>query len=214
MAAGLLALGLQPGDRVGIWAPNRAEWVILQFAAPKAGLILVNINPAYRLHELEYALNKVRCRALVLPKRFKSSRYLEMLAELAPELTACASGHLVAERLPSLREVIVLDEETAAGTFSWRELVALGDAPAIERLRVVESELRFDDPVNIQFTSGTTGAPKGATLTHHNIINNGYFIGKAMRLTEQDRLCIRCRSTIALAWCWAILPASRMAPAW
>jgi fatty-acyl-CoA synthase len=190
VAAGLLALGLQPGDRVGIWAPNRAEWVILQFAAPKAGLILVNINPAYRLHELEYALNKVRCRALVLPQRFKSSRYLEMLAELAPELTACAPGHLVAERLPSLREVIVLDEETAAGTFSWRELVALGDAPAIERLRVVESELRFDDPVNIQFTSGTTGAPKGATLTHHNIINNGYFIGKAMRLTEQDRLCI------------------------
>ena len=190
VAAGLLALGLQPGDRVGIWAPNRAEWVILQFAAPKAGLILVNINPAYRLHELEYALNKVRCRALVLPQRFKSSRYLEMLAELAPELNACAPGHLAAERLPSLREVIVLDEETAAGTFSWRELVALGDAPAIERLRVVESELRFDDPVNIQFTSGTTGAPKGATLTHHNIINNGYFIGKAMRLTEQDRLCI------------------------
>ena len=190
VAAGLLALGLQRGDRIGIWAPNRAEWVILQFAAPKAGLILVNINPAYRVHELEFALNKVSCKALVLPRRFKSSHYLDMLNDLAPELADSRPGRLASSRLPGLRDVILLDETSAPGTHAWHELAARGDAQAIEHLRRIERELSFDDPVNIQFTSGTTGSPKGATLTHHNIINNGYFIGEAMRLTEQDRLCI------------------------
>jgi len=190
VAAGLLALGLQRGDRIGIWAPNRAEWVILQFAAPKAGLILVNINPAYRVHELEFALNKVSCKALVLPRRFKSSHYLDMLNDLAPELADSRPGRLASPRLPGLRDVILLDETSAPGTHAWHELAARGDAQAIEHLRRIERELSFDDPVNIQFTSGTTGSPKGATLTHHNIINNGYFIGEAMRLTEQDRLCI------------------------
>lgn len=190
IAAGLLALGLQRGERVGIWAPNRAEWVVLQFAAPMAGLILVNINPAYRTHELEYSLNKVGCRALVLPRRFKTSHYLAILAELAPELAASEPGQLHAARLPKLREVVLLDDQAEPGTRSWSQLATLGDAAAMQRLHALAATLNFDDAVNIQFTSGTTGAPKGATLTHHNIINNGWFIGEAMRLTEEDKLCI------------------------
>jgi fatty-acyl-CoA synthase len=188
IAAGLLALGLAPGDRVGIWAPNRAEWVVAQFAAPKAGLILVNINPAYRSHELAYSLNKVGCRALILPRAFKTSRYLDILAGLAPELAQAEPGGLRAAALPDLRHVILLDDEVAPGTRRWADITA--DEAARTRLAAIEAELGFDDPVNIQFTSGTTGAPKGATLTHHNIVNNGFFIGEAMRLTEEDRLCI------------------------
>ncbi|TAL86671.1 MAG: AMP-binding protein [Rhodanobacter sp.] len=204
-AAGLLGLGLEPGDRIGIWAPNRAEWVLMQFATARAGLILVNINPAYRSHELEHALNKAGCRALVMSRRFKSSDYLQILAELAPELSRSRPGELQAARVPVLREVIVLDasgnDETAAtcpepatdasaGSRPWRDIALHADVDARAKLRRIEATLSRDDAVNIQFTSGTTGTPKGATLTHHNIVNNGYFVGESMRLTEYDRLCI------------------------
>ena len=190
VAAGLLAIGLQRGDRVGIWSANRAEWVVLQFAVPLAGLILVNINPSYRAHELEHALHSVQCSALVLPRRFKAAHYLDMLAELAPELTNAEPGCLHIARLPALRDIILLDEVAASGTRSWHQLLAMGHADAQKQLCRMTSPPGCHDPVNIQFTSGTTGAPKGATLTHHNIINNAYFIGRAMRLTELDRLCI------------------------
>jgi fatty-acyl-CoA synthase len=188
-AAGLLALGLEPGDRVGIWSPNTAEWVVTQFATARTGLILVNINPAYRLSELEYALNKVGCRALILATRFKTSDYLGMLQELAPELSTSRPGTLRAARLPQLEAVIQIGGQEP-GTLAFDEVMARGGDAERHRLGELAGKLQFDDPINIQFTSGTTGSPKGATLTHHNILNNGFFIGEAQRLSEQDKVCI------------------------
>jgi fatty-acyl-CoA synthase len=190
MAAGLIALGLEPGERLGIWSPNNAEWVTTQFASAKAGLILVNINPAYRLHELEYALNKVGCRALILSPAFKSSDYLAMIRELCPEIDRSRPGALDARRVPSLRWVIRLGSDRTPGMLNFAEIADAATAASRRRLFGLAGELQFDDPINIQFTSGTTGNPKGATLTHHNILNNGFFIGEAMRLTDQDKLCI------------------------
>ena len=194
LAAGLLSLGLQPGDRIGIWSQNRADWVLTQFATAKAGLVMVNINPAYRRAELEYALAKVGCRALILAPGFKSSDYLGMLRDLVPELDAHGSPHapgeLRAAKLPELRHVIRLGHETTQGMLNFDAVAQCAGPADVARLHDVARTLQFDDPVNIQFTSGTTGAPKGATLTHHNILNNGFFIGEAMRLSERDRLCI------------------------
>jgi fatty-acyl-CoA synthase len=190
LAAGLLALGLEPGDRIGIWSPNNTEWVLTQFATAKVGLILVNINPAYRISELDYALNKVKCKALILAEQFKTSNYLAMLRELAPELTKSKPGALAAQRLPTLRTVIVLGDAQHAGTFRFADVTARASDIQARRVSDLAGTLQFDDPINIQFTSGTTGSPKGATLSHHNILNNGFFIGEAMRLTPEDRLCI------------------------
>jgi fatty-acyl-CoA synthase len=189
-AAGLLRLGLEPGDRVGMWSPNNAEWTVIQFATAKAGLILVNINPAYRLTELEYAINKVGCRALVSAASFKTSDYLGMLRTLAPELDDADPGALRSEKLPSLEFVVHLGSEQEAGMMHFQDLMDAGTSEDMSRLRVIADTLQFDDAINIQFTSGTTGMPKGATLTHHNILNNGYFVGEALKLTHEDRICI------------------------
>ena len=190
LAAGLLALGLEPGDRVGIWAPNCAEWALTQFATAKAGLILVNINPAYRLSEAEYALNKVGCKALVTAVAHKTSEYLHMIRELAPELSQSRPGALQAKRLPHLRWVITLGEQDHKGCLAFHQACDAGTAADAQRLEAIAAKLQFDDPINIQFTSGTTGFPKGATLSHHNILNNGYFVAEAIRLCAGERLCI------------------------
>ena len=189
-AAGLLRLGLEPGDRVGMWSPNNAEWTVIQFATAKAGLILVNINPAYRLTELEYAINKVECRALVTAASFKTSDYLGMLRTLAPELDDADLGVLRSEKLPSLEFVVHLGSEQEAGMMRFQDLMDAGTSEDMSRLGAIADTLQFDDAINIQFTSGTTGMPKGATLTHHNILNNGYFVGEALKLTHEDRICI------------------------
>ena len=177
LAAGLLHLGLAPGDRVGIWAPNRYEWIVTQFASAKAGLILVTINPAYRTSELEYALNKVGCKALVLAPSFKTSDYAAMLDQIR-------------SKVPQLRAAILTDDAPRAGFLRYADVASSGTAADLARVRELRTQLQPEDAINIQFTSGTTGLPKGATLSHHNIVNNGYFVARRMSFTENDRLCI------------------------
>ena len=193
LASALLGLGIVPGDRVGIWSHNNAPWVIMQLAAAKAGLILVNINPAYRTSEVEYALNKVACKVLVTMQRFKTSDYVGMLRELAPELASARPGELKSSRLPHLRTVAWIDtavgQDELPGLLRFSALLASGN-PDDPRVAQTQKTLKATDPINIQFTSGTTGFPKGATLTHRNILNNGFFIGECMKLTPADRLCI------------------------
>ena len=190
VAANLLSHGIESGDRVGIWSPNNLQWVVIQFATAKIGAILVNINPAYRISELEYVLNKVECKALVLAEKFKSSDYVGMLLSLAPELNDCEAGKLHAEQIPSLRTVICLGDEEKPGIHRFSEFEEAASASSLQQVESIGSVLQPDDPINIQFTSGTTGFPKGATLTHFNILNNGYFVTETMKFTAEDRLCI------------------------
>ncbi|PBC07631.1 AMP-binding protein [Mesorhizobium sp. WSM3859] len=190
LAAGFLALGLEKGDRVGIWSPNRWEWLVTQFATARIGLILVNINPAYRLTELEYALNKVGCKALVTAAQFKTSDYLGMIETLAPEIAKAEPGKLKAKKLPSLEIVIRMGDDNSPGMFNFGDVLAMAGRDEHDSLDRISESLKPGEAINIQFTSGTTGAPKGATLTHANIVNNGNFVTSAIKLTVDDRLCI------------------------
>ncbi|MER9357529.1 AMP-binding protein [Mesorhizobium sp. M0514] len=190
LAAGFLALGLEKGDRVGIWSPNRWEWLVTQFATARIGLILVNINPAYRLTELEYALNKVGCKALVTAASFKTSDYLGMIETLAPELANATPGKLKAQKLPTLKIVIRMGDDNSPGMFNFADVLSMAGRDEHDSLDRISEGLKPGEAINIQFTSGTTGAPKGATLTHTNIVNNGNFVTAAIKLTVDDRLCI------------------------
>ena len=190
LAGALLQLGLAPGDRLGIWSPNRSEWVLAQYASARIGVVLVNINPAYRLAELEYALNKVACKALISAPAFKSSGYLQMLQTLAPEWAHCVPGQLHAQRLPHLRCVVRMGDDITPGMFNLGTLMAAVGATAVADARRIGDTLGCMDAINIQFTSGTTGHPKGATLSHHNVVNNAVAVAEAMGFTQADRLCI------------------------
>jgi fatty-acyl-CoA synthase len=190
VAAGLLAAGLGRGDRLGIWSPNRAEWLLAQFATARIGVILVAINPAYRVAELEFALRKTGCRMLVTAERFKTSDYLAMLREIAPELNSAEPGRLRAARLPALEWVVTCGDGGHPGCLRFADLAGMGAGVDRAALDAASAALDRNDPINIQFTSGTTGLPKGATLTHRNIVNNAAFVTAAQALMESDRLCI------------------------
>ncbi len=188
LAKAFIELGLVPGDRIGIWSPNNCQWVTTQFATAKAGLILVNINPAYRLSELEFALNKVKCRALVTAHRFKSSDYIAMLRDLMPEIGS--SDPLSSDRVPALEFIIRMGDEKTPGMLNFDDLMKRGKKLDGEKLKVVENSLHADEAINIQFTSGTTGLPKGATLSHYNIINNAAIGAQTLALSDRDKVCI------------------------
>jgi len=189
-ARALMAVGVDSGDRIGIWSPNCAEWTILQFATTKVGAILVTINPSYRSHELEFALRQSGCRALVTARNFRTSDYLRMIRDLAPQLARDAPGQLTAGRLPDLKTLICLGEGNVAGAWDWREFMRFASRVSPGSLAERQRQVSPHDAVNIQYTSGTTGTPKGATLSHHSILNNAWFGARRLNFTDQDRLVI------------------------
>jgi fatty-acyl-CoA synthase len=189
-ARGLLALGIEPGEHVAIWATNVPEWVTLQFAAARMGAVLVTINPAYRPFELEYVLKQSDAAALFLVDQFKTSNYFEMLAEICPDIQRPCNERLHCEKFPLLRRVVAIKGAQPPGMTTWSDMLAAAQAVPVERLYEIESRLRPDDAINIQYTSGTTGFPKAATLSHRNLLLNAYNVGGCQKFTEQDRLCI------------------------
>ncbi|XP_054613904.1 medium-chain acyl-CoA ligase ACSF2, mitochondrial [Dunckerocampus dactyliophorus] len=208
-AAGLLALGLQRGERLGMWGPNTYEWVLFHFATAKAGIIMVSVNPAYQLQEAEYALRLVGCKALVCPETFKSQKFCDMLREICPEIHSSQPGDLRSRRLPDLRTVIVLDSRQP-GMFHVDDVMQAGSSRFLRQLDELQRKLSFDEPVNILFTSGTTGRPKGATLTHHNIVNNAFFVGKRVGFDwRPTRVCLpvplyHCFGSVGGSLCMAV----------
>ena len=190
LAKAFISAGFEKGNRVGIWSPNNVEWLTTQYATAKAGIILVTINPAYRVHELAYVLAQSGCRGLVMQNQFMTSDYEGMITELCPELAEDFAGALNNEKFPNLKAVISMTSSDLAGIYDWTDFLGLASNKSDEELNVRQSNQDMDDAINIQYTSGTTGFPKGATLSHHNILNNGYFVASAMNFTEEDRLVV------------------------
>jgi len=191
LAAGLIQLGLRPGDRLGIWGTNTLEWYVTQFAAAKAGLVLVNINPAYQASELEYCLNKVQVSAIICNESFKTQDYHKMLLSIMPEMDSCGAGAIVSKQVPSVKHVIVITDQNKSGSHKYSDVLEGGGSDAIKKVEELTDRIQMDSPANIQFTSGTTGKPKGVTLSHHNLVNNAYSIGYRIGYQNRaQRICV------------------------